>query len=151
MLYSASGINAHQLDSLAHVNLFTAAITSQQRSHTLFSLADNNATLAQRARSYLHSNCSNCHRVDGSTSVTMDLHYSIGLAATGTCDVQPAAGDLGVNNARIIAPGEPERSVLLARMKVRDVNQMPPLASHVVDEAAVAVIVEWITELNGCE
>lgn len=151
MLYSASGINANQLDSLAHINLFTAAITSQQKSKTLFALDDNNVTLAQRARSYLHSNCSNCHRVDGSTSVTMDLHYSIGLAATGTCDVQPAAGDLGVNNARIIAPGEPERSVLLARMKVRDVNQMPPLASHVVDEAAVAVIAEWITELNGCE
>jgi hypothetical protein len=59
--------------------------------------------------------------------------------------------DLGIANARLIAPGEPERSVLLARMKVRDGNQMPPLASHLVDEAAVQVISDWIANLAGCE
>jgi uncharacterized repeat protein (TIGR03806 family) len=151
MLYQANNTYAHQLDSLAHIDLFTAEITSQQKSQTLFSLDDNSATLAQRARSYLHSNCSNCHRVNGSTSVTMDLHYSTALAATGTCDVQPTAGDLGISNARIIRPGEPEGSVLVARMKVRDVNQMPPLASHLVDATAIDVISAWIRELDSCE
>jgi uncharacterized repeat protein (TIGR03806 family) len=150
MLYSASGINAHQLDTLAHINLFSSAITPTQKAQTLFSLGDTNATLTQRARSYLHSNCSNCHSPNGPTPVTLDLRYSTELAATQTCNVQPAAGDLGINNARIIAPGEPERSVLLARMKVRDVNQMPPLASHVVDQEAVNVIAAWIGGLASC-
>jgi len=150
MLYSASVIDAHQLDTLAHINLFSSAITSTQKAQTLFPLNDTSATIAQRARSYLHSNCSNCHSPDGPTPVNLDLRYSTSLAATQTCNVQPTAGDLGINNVRIIAPGEPERSVLLARMKVRDVNQMPPLASHVVDQAAVDVISAWIGELASC-
>jgi uncharacterized repeat protein (TIGR03806 family) len=151
MLYSASGINAHQLDTLAHINLFSTAITPSQKAQSLFALDDSNATLVQRARSYLHSNCSNCHSLNGPTPVNLDLRYSTALEATQTCNAQPTAGDLGIGNARIIAPGEPERSVLLARMKVRDVNQMPPLASHLVDEEAVDVISAWIDGLNGCE
>lgn len=151
MLYSASGVTAHQLDSLAHISLFSSSITQSHRAHTLFALADGAATLAQRARSYLHSNCSNCHSVDGPTPVNLDLRYSTALAATQTCTVQPTAGNLGIDNARIVAPGEPERSVLLARMKVRDANQMPPLASHLVDDEAVEVISMWIGGLQNCD
>jgi hypothetical protein len=150
MLYSASGINAHQLDTLAHINLFSSVVTPAQKAQTLFSLDDTNATVAQRARSYLHSNCSNCHSPSGPTPTNLDLRYSTALPSTQTCNVQPAAGDLGISNARIIAPGETERSVLLARMKVRDVNQMPPLASHLVDQAAVDVISTWIGGLASC-
>lgn len=151
MLYSASSVTAHQLDSLAHISLFSSSITQSHRAYTLFALADGNATLAQRARSYLHSNCSNCHSVDGPTPVNLDLRYSTALAATQACNVQPTAGNLGIDNARIIAPGEPERSVLLARMKVRDANQMPPLASHLVDDEAVEVISAWIGGLQNCD
>lgn len=150
MLYTTSGINAHQLDTLAHINLFSSTVTSTQKAQTLFSLDDTNATLAQRARSYLHSNCSNCHSPNGTTPVNLDLRYRTALTATQTCNVQPTVGDLGISNARIIAPGEPERSVLLARMKVRDVNQMPPLGSHLVDQDAVDVISAWIGGLESC-
>jgi len=150
MLYTTSGINSHQLDTLAHIKLFSGTITSNQKAQTLFSLDDTNATLAQRARSYLHSNCSNCHSPNGPTPVNLDLRYNTALAATQTCNVQPTAGDLGISNARIIAPGEPERSVLLARMKVRDVNQMPPLGSHLVDQEALDVISAWIGGLASC-
>jgi hypothetical protein len=36
-------------------------------------------------------------------------------------------------------------------MKIRDANQMPPIASRVVDEQAVQVIGDWISGLGGCE
>ncbi len=150
ILYGASGIHAQQLDTLEHINVFSTAITAHQKMQTLFSLSDNTASLAQRARSYLHSNCSNCHSPNGPTPVNLDLRFNTAFAATETCNAQPAAGDLGINNARIIAPGEPERSVLLARMNVRDANQMPPLASHVVDQAAIDVISAWIAGLVNC-
>ncbi len=151
MRYTANGINAHQLDTLAHINVFSSTITSTQKVQTLSSLDDTNATVAQRARSYLHSNCSNCHSPNGPTPVNLDLRYRTALAATQACNVQPVAGDLGISNARIIEPGEPERSALLARMKVRDVNQMPPLGSHLVDQEAVDVISAWIGGLVDCE
>jgi len=81
----------------------------------------------------------------------MDLRYSLPLQNTQTCNVQPGISDLGIDNALLIAPGEPERSVLLTRMQIRGTNQMPPLGTHLVDEAAVGLIGEWIAGLDGCE
>jgi uncharacterized repeat protein (TIGR03806 family) len=151
MRYPSTGIDAGQLDTLAHIGLFSSALTVNQKAEKLFALNDTTATLAQRARSYLHSNCSSCHRPEGTTPVNIDLRYTTAFAATRTCNVQPAGGDLGIANARLIAPGEPARSILLERMKLRDVNQMPPLASHIVDQAAVDVIGDWIGSLQSCE
>ena len=65
--------------------------------------------------------------------VALDLRHGTPLSQTGACNVVPARGDLGVADARIIAPGEDTRSVLLTRMSVRDANAMPPIASNVVD------------------
>ena len=50
------------------------------------------------------------------------------------CDAAPQYGDLGIVDARLIAPGAPDRSVLLARTARRDASAMPPLASLRVDE-----------------
>jgi hypothetical protein len=51
----------------------------------------------------------------------MDLRYSTALANTNACDVLPGFGSLGIADARLIAPGDPDRSVLVARMNVRGV------------------------------
>ena len=80
----------------------------------------------------------------------MDLRFGTALSATAACDAPPQAGDLGLTNARLIAPGAPDRSVLLARMNRRDAQAMPPLASNLVDAAGVAVIRDWIASLSGC-
>ncbi|QEY14656.1 hypothetical protein D0C16_00860 [Cellvibrio sp. KY-GH-1] len=146
-----SGISANQLDTLAHIQLFSSAMTTTQKAQKLFPLDHPSATLAQRARSYLHSNCSGCHRPAGVSSVNLDLRFSSTLTAMNACDARPMVEDLGIANARLIAPGEPARSVLLARMKVRNGNQMPTLGTHLVDEAAVQVVSDWISGLTGCE
>lgn len=151
MHYPGSGITANQLQTLAHIQLFSAPLDSAQLSQKLYPLTDTNANLAQRARSYLDSNCSACHRPGGPTPVNLDLRLTTGLADTHSCNQPPMVGDMGVANARLIAPGEPARSVVLARMNVRDGNQMPPLASHLVDEAAVQVVSDWIASLDGCD
>ena len=151
MRYPSSGVDAGQLDTLAHIGLFSSVITANQKEQKLYALDDASATLTQRARSYLHSNCSNCHTVGGTTPVTLDLRYSTSLAAMQACNVQPSGGNVGISNPRLIAPGEPARSILMERMKLRDANQMPPLASHIVDQAAIDVISEWIGSLQGCE
>ena len=62
----------------------------------------------------------------------------------GICDVAPSAGDLGIANARIVAPGAPARSVLLARVNRRGARQMPPIGTTVVDTNGVAVLQQWI-------
>ncbi len=151
MQYPASGITANQLDTLAHIQLFSSSLTTQQKTEKLFSLTDPAASLAQRARSYLHSNCAGCHSPNGPTPTNLDLRFATTLAATNACNSQPLVGDLGIANARLIVPGEPARSIVLERMKRRDSDQMPPLATHVVDATAVQVVSDWIAGLTGCE
>lgn len=104
-----------------------------------------------RARGYLHANCSACHREGaGAGAATMDLRIDRAFAQTRTCDVAPQAGELGVAGARLLAPGDPARSVLALRMRALDANRMPQLATRVVDEAGVAAVEAWIRGVAGC-
>ena len=104
---------------------------------------------SMQARTYLHVNCSQCHRPDGPTRVEMDFRVDTALADMGICG-DPEQGNLGVGGAKIVTPGDPAKSILSLRMHRRDVNQMPPIATQIVDEAGVAVIDEWITGLTSC-
>ena len=81
----------------------------------------------------------------------MDLRYTTALADTHACDVVPGLGDLGIANARLIAPGAPNRSVLPARMNVRGAGEaMPPVGSSLVDAGGVTLIRDWIDSLANC-
>jgi hypothetical protein len=62
--------------------------------------------------------------------------------------VNPLHATFDIADAKVIAPGHPERSVLFARMTRRGPGQMPQLATAIVDEQAVAVIREWIESLE---
>ena len=108
-------------------------------------------TAEARARSYLHSNCSTCHREGSATGtvVDLDLRSDTPLAKTGLCR-EPQTDAFGLANARIVAPGDPARSVLLSRMRTLDERRMPKLASRVVDEAGVAAVEAWIKSLASC-
>lgn len=102
------------------------------------------------ARAYLHANCSNCHRDGSSTGVAeLDLRIDTPLDRTGVCG-EPKAGKLGIVDARIVAPGAPERSVLVKRMRALDETRMPKLGTHVIDEAGVALVESWIRGLGSC-
>ena len=57
---------------------------------------------------------------------------------------------LGIPNARLIAPGNSNASLIVERMQRRDVHGMPPLGSNVVDTLNVARITAWIDSLSGC-
>jgi hypothetical protein len=80
----------------------------------------------------------------------MDFRYSVALNATNACDVAPTLGNLGIGSARLIAPGDAARSVLIARMNRRDVNGMPPVGSTQVDAAGVTLLTNWVNSLANC-
>jgi hypothetical protein len=58
--------------------------------------------------------------------------------------VAPTGGDLGVEGAQRIRAGDKAKSLVWLRMNRTDSTRMPPLASHVVDEAGVTLIGQWI-------
>lgn len=113
--------------------------------------ADTRYTVAQRARGYLHTNCSHCHRPGGGTPSDMDLRFSQPLWKTKACETNPVAGTLGLTNAKLIAPGQPASSVLLERMKRLDATRMPPLTTHLVDQGGTALVEQWIAGLQKCQ
>ncbi len=149
--YPSTGRTANQLETIDHVMMFTGPLPGP--ASTLDALADpddSGAPLEDRVRAYLHTNCAQCHRTNGPTPSTMDLRYTTALADMNACDVTPLQGDLGIPNARLIAPGDSGRSLLVERMQRRDIHGMPPIGSNVIDTANVARVAQWIDSLSGC-
>jgi hypothetical protein len=118
----------------------------------------------QAALGYLHGNCGNCHggpdpehgldlwlRV-GATEVTSTPSWTTAVC---TCSVWSATAPGGeVVNLRV-APGDPDHSVFIHRMRSRIANDMmPPVGSERADEEGLRVVSEWIASLaedaNGC-
>ncbi len=116
----------------------------------LATINDQSASIESRARSYLHSNCSGCHRPGASASF-IDLRVSTPLSLTNTCNVSATLGDFGFPGAFRVEPGNAMQSTLLLRMQTLDSGlRMPPLASLIEDSEATQVVEEWINELNNC-
>lgn len=150
--YAATGRTANQLETLDAIAMFSSPLGDPDLQPALPSADDPAAALDARARAYLHSNCAHCHRPGGPTPGDTDLRFSTSLANTNACDTEPQSGDLGLGDgARIVAPGDPAASVLLARMDRRDANAMPPLASNLIDADGVALISDWIESLSDCQ
>lgn len=108
---------------------------------------DSKAELAARARAYLHANCSICHVEAGGGNAQMQLEFTTTLEKMKVINEAPLHHTFGIEGAKLIAPGAPDRSVLLARIARRGQGQMPQLATTIVDEPAVAMIRDWIKSL----
>ncbi|MDB4929692.1 MAG: hypothetical protein JWM10_2176, partial [Myxococcaceae bacterium] len=146
--YAATGRVANQLATLEHLGLFVTPPPATRPAAYPDPYAD--GPDEPRARAWLHTNCSQCHRPGGIGRGALDLRFGTALAMTGTCDVAPTTGNLGLANARVIAPGDPSRSVLHARIAATDLHRMPPISSGVVDAAGVALVDRWIRSLTRC-
>jgi len=142
--YPTSGVSDNQLRAFEHIGLFSAplpeAIDDLPRSPDAF---DESATVADRAQSYLHANCAICHRPNGPTPVDMDLRWDVPLEERFIVDAVPFGNTLGIENAVRFAPGEPDRSLIPARMASHPFR-MPPLATTLIHHEAVALIRQWI-------
>jgi uncharacterized repeat protein (TIGR03806 family) len=142
--------SANQLTTLNTIDTLTPALTQSPDQMPVIPDPFGNAPLAQRARAYLHTNCSNCHRDGGTAQGTMDFRYTLALGDTSTCDITPSFGSLGITDARLIAPGSAARSVVVSRMNRTGADAMPPLSRHVIDTAGVQLISDWINGLSSC-
>ena len=149
--YPSTGRIANQLETIDHVLMFTAPLPAPvQNLPSLTPPTDSAADTADRARAYLHTNCAQCHRPGGPNPSTMDLRYTTPFSSTDTCDAIPLEGDLGISNARLIAPGDAARSLIVSRANRRDSHGMPPLGSNLIDNSGVALLASWINGLAGC-
>ena len=142
--YSATGILANQLTTLVSIGLIDASIGDVSTLDSLPAYDDNAASVDTRARGYLHSNCSYCHRPGGPGVGPEDFRYQLSGDEIGASDVTPWLGSLGVPGAKLLVRGHPELSVLALRMQRTNFFRMPPLGTSIVDDQGVALINAWI-------
>lgn len=150
--YPQTGRTHGQLETFDVLSYFTSPLQGDPAVlPALPDPTDAGADLDDRARSYLHTNCAQCHQPGGPTPTDLDLRYDTALASTGACNVAPSAGDLGINMALIIAPGDAARSVLIARMSRLDMDvTMPPLTSNLEDSDGITLLTDWVDSLANC-
>ena len=103
--------------------------------------------LEERVRGYLHANCSSCHRFNGGGNVPLYLNAEVALRETGLIEGRAVQGDLGLPEGRIVAAGDPARSVLLYRLATSGRGHMPYLGGQLVENAALLVVRDWIASL----
>jgi hypothetical protein len=118
------------------------------------------ATLEQRARSYIHANCSFCHRPadvggtmsSGANFPTFDLRYDVPLAMTKVCNGDVKRTATGVTATKLLVPGSSATSAMWQRAHEPDPNKgrMPQIGSYVVDTAGAKLIADWIDALTAC-
>jgi uncharacterized repeat protein (TIGR03806 family) len=111
---------------------------------------EQDGSLAERARAYLDVNCAHCHNRDGPASNSgLFLQYEeADSVARGILKRPVAAGRGSGNLAFDIAPGDPDRSILLFRMETDDPGiAMPELGRSLLHREAIALIRRYIAEM----
>jgi hypothetical protein len=159
-------LSPHATSSPGDVNLRTLADGGLLRGMPAELLEDPPRVAARTPREraalgYLHGNCSSCHNASGPLA-SMGLSLVAPIATGESAGNERGARETAVGvDSRFrppgtaqpslrIAPGAPERSVLVQRMSSRHAAvQMPPLGTSVVDEDAVRLVTGWVRELPG--
>jgi mono/diheme cytochrome c family protein len=128
--------------------LFAEALPPAEKRKALTDPSDATKPLELRAKSWVHANCSMCHVENGGGNARMELEFGTALKGMKVLDVKPMHAAFDLKDPKLIAPGDPDRSVVLKRAGTRGKGQMPPLASNTVDEAGVKLLAEWIKTLK---
>ena len=140
---------ANQLRTLDHIGLFSNKLDKEPEvMDKLVNPSDDKAELEPRARAYLQSNCATCHVQEGGGNARISLASGTSLEAMRIIGADPLHETSAMKGDKIVAPGDPEHSILLQRMSHRGTGQMPPLATSVVDRDAVKLIADWIKQVK---
>jgi uncharacterized repeat protein (TIGR03806 family) len=138
----------NQLEMLAEMGFFKDPLPkSVDDLSRLSDPFDSTVDLHTRAISYLHANCSNCHVEAGGGNAQFSAEIDAKPDQMRLFDALPVHTTFGIASARLIAPGAPERSLLLERMQRRGHGQMPPIGTNHTDQSALELIREWIQQV----
>lgn len=138
-------VSDNQLRTFEHLGLFTKPLPKPPAElPKLVDYADSSNDLNLRARSYLHANCSHCHRKWGGGNGDFLLLATVDLEDMGIAGIKPGHGEFFMPGANILKPGDPYRSVLFYRAAKLGPGRMPRLGSTVVDDEGLKLLHNWI-------
>jgi uncharacterized repeat protein (TIGR03806 family) len=141
------GVTDNQLSAWNHVGLFDTKLNERDLPFyaKMVNITNTAVPLQLRVRSYLDSNCSQCHR-PGGAGAFFDARFDTPLKLQNLIN-GPVQNPLGIAGAKVIVPGSTNKSILFHRISILGQGQMPPIAKNVLDTEAVSVIGQWINSL----
>jgi large repetitive protein len=131
--FNYQGLAANQLEVFNAISLFTAGIGNGNSYEHFAAPSDNTASLAARAKSYLHTNCAHCH---SGTSGGMDMRYDTALDAMKL-----------VNDHNRVVPGIPANSNVYKYQTGAGLRM--PYGSVATNPEAETLFRNWINELGA--
>lgn len=152
-IHRAGADGLHQIAALAAAGYFSNAPVSNIALPSYRPIGtegdpDLPTSVESRARAYLSVNCAPCHQPGGPGPARWDARTTTPLDLAGILN-GPLNDNRGDESNRVLVPGDPARSVLLRRLRVRGIGQMPPIASDIADTNGVALIESWILSLSN--
>ena len=146
--YPETGKTDNQLRTWNHLGIFNKQLDEKNLALIphLVSITNATANLSTRVRAYLDANCSQCHQ-PGGAGAFFDARFDTPLAKQNLIN-GPVQNPLGITGAKVVVPGDTNRSILFHRISIVGDNQMPPIGKNVVDTKAVAVIAKWIDAMH---
>ncbi len=132
-----------QILAYSDAGYFDEAVDASAERMTLAAIDDTTESLMHRVRSYLDSNCSQCHQPGGDAIGSWDARITTELADAGI--VGGVLSNPSIRpGRRVVVPGDPSASELLQRISSLGSNRMPPLGSNELDSEAIELVREWI-------
>ncbi len=149
--YPTTGIEDHQIRSWSAQGMFSRAVPDEEipKLARLSPISDESATVEHRIRSYLDSNCANCHRPGANIPAAFDARWDCPEADRKILDARTVSDGLGIANPRVVAPGDVSRSMIHQRIIQTERYKMPPVGRNVVDRGAADLLAGWIAGLGG--
>lgn len=143
-------IDDRVVNQLEYYRPFISNLPDIKSIDALVDYADKSHALDLRARSYLDSNCGNCHRPEGSAKTSgLNLnYYEEDLFKLGVNKGPVAAGKASGGRLYDITAGNPDASIIVYRMESTDPEvMMPEMGRKLVHKEGIELIREWITSM----
>jgi hypothetical protein len=150
MFYPGTGNTSNQLVTLDHLGLLSPALgaTDVETLPRMADLGDLWRFSRTRVRSYLQSNCAQCHRPNGPARGEFDARFETPFAQQNLVDSE-VAEDFGIVGAKVVVPGDVSKSILHYRDTLLGAGQMPPLARNVIHDDWATLLADWIGTTNA--
>ena len=148
-VHNYGAVSDNQLRTLNHIGVFKKPLSKPPEAYPKLADPYNpKEPLEARARSYLHAACANCHVHTGGGNARIVLDFTTDLDETYTVGFRPQHDTYGIPDAMLIAPGDPERSILYQRVARWGEGQMPPQTTSQKDQQAAQLLYDWISQMK---
>ncbi|MEM7601291.1 MAG: PQQ-dependent sugar dehydrogenase, partial [Verrucomicrobiota bacterium] len=137
-----------QLERFLQLGLINDLFAEKAEQQPAARVEDPEAPIDLRARTWLSANCAHCHRKRGGGSVTMKLNLEVTLDEMDAINFDPEKGGFGLTDSKLIAPGDPYRSVIYYRSVTPGIGHMPMIGACSVDPTGATVLHDWIRSLG---